>query len=104
MNGKQNRIPPLSIVIVAYNTRDLVLQCLSGLYAPAQARGWQIIVVDNGSGDGTWHAVSERFPEVELVRSEQNLGFAAGANLLRSSIMAPSRRAASGSSGRPIVS
>ncbi len=81
MNGKQNRIPPLSIVIVAYNTRDLVLQCLSGLYAPAQARGWQIIVVDNGSGDGTWHAVSERFPEVELVRSEQNLGFAAGANL-----------------------
>ncbi len=81
MAGEENRTPMLSIVIVAYNTRDFVLQCLSGLCDPSRERGWQIIVVDNGSGDGTWHAVSERFPEVERIRSERNLGFAGGANL-----------------------
>jgi len=73
--------PFLSIIVLNYNTRDLVLKCLDSFYGSAIHSGWQIIVVDNGSTDDTARAVAERFPAVELVRSERNLGFAGGINL-----------------------
>jgi GT2 family glycosyltransferase len=73
--------PFLTIVVLTYNTRDLVLRCLENFYSLAIRWGWQIIVVDNGSTDGTDQAVTEKFPAVELIRSERNLGFAAGINL-----------------------
>ncbi|WP_322797996.1 glycosyltransferase family 2 protein [Thermoflexus sp.] len=71
----------LSLVILTYNTRELALRCLAGLYEEALARGWQVIVVDNGSTDGTAEAIAGRFPGAELIRSERNRGFAAGMNL-----------------------
>lgn len=71
----------ISVIVLTYNTRDLVLQCVAGFYAHAVASGWQILVVDNGSTDDTAWAVKERFPTIELIRSERNLGFAAGNNL-----------------------
>ena len=74
-------LPFLSIIVLTYNTRDLVLKCLDSFYGSATHHGWQIIVVDNGSTDDTARAVAERFPAVELVRSERNLGFAGGINL-----------------------
>lgn len=73
--------PFLTVIVLTYNTRDLVLQCLSNFYDRAIRLGWQIIVVDNGSTDNTAHALSDRFPGVELFRSERNLGFAGGVNL-----------------------
>lgn len=73
--------PTISIIVLTHNTRDLVLRCVAGFYDRALLLGWQIIVVDNGSTDGTVQAVAERFPVVELIRSERNLGFAAGNNL-----------------------
>lgn len=73
--------PEVSLIVLTHNTRDLVIQCLDGLYEKVRAWGWQVIVVDNGSTDGTAQALAERFPEVELVRSERNLGFAGGNNL-----------------------
>ncbi len=73
--------PTISVVVLTHNTRDLVLQCVAGFYDRALALGWQLIVVDNGSNDDTAHAVAEMFPAVELIRSERNLGFAAGSNL-----------------------
>ncbi|WP_376792590.1 glycosyltransferase family 2 protein [Thermoflexus sp.] len=81
MLKEQSRSALISIIVLAHNTRDLVLQCLSGFYDQARALGWQVIVVDNGSVDGTASAVAEKFPEVQLIRSERNLGFAAGSNL-----------------------
>jgi Predicted glycosyltransferases len=74
-------LPFLTILVLTYNTRDLVLQCLENFYDSATRWGWQIIVVDNGSTDNTGLAVIERFPAVKLIRSDQNLGFAAGINL-----------------------
>lgn len=73
--------PLISIIILTYNTRDLVLRCISAFGGRALDLGWQIIVVDNGSTDGTADAIAEQFPGVELIRSERNLGFAAGNNL-----------------------
>lgn len=74
-------VPYISLIILTYNTCDLVLQCLQEFYDYAVSNGWQIIVVDNGSVDGTDRVVPEGFPAVEFIRSPQNRGFAAGNNL-----------------------
>lgn len=73
--------PFLTVVVLTYNTRNLVLQCLSNFYDRAICLKWQIVVVDNGSTDDTARALTEKFPAVELLRSERNLGFAGGINL-----------------------
>lgn len=73
--------PLLTIVVLTYNTRDLVLQCLEQFYEYALQQCWQVIVVDNGSTDNTTDTISKEFPGVELIRSERNLGFAGGINL-----------------------
>jgi GT2 family glycosyltransferase len=75
----------LSILIVTYNSLrfvDALMQGLSREIAslPAGQRA-EIVVVDNASHDGTADAIAERHPDVKLVRSPRNLGFAAGNNL-----------------------
>jgi len=72
--------PRVSIVIPTYNRRKDVLECLQsirGLHYP----NYEIIVVDNGSTDGTSHAIEKFFPEVTLVKSNRNLGVTGGRNL-----------------------
>ena len=69
----------LSILIVSYNTRDLTLACLKSVREYEPQAG--IIVVDNASTDGSAEAIERLFPEVTLVRSETNLGFARANNL-----------------------
>ena len=71
----------LSICIVSWNTRDLLETCLRSLYADPDSAGWQVLVVDNASSDGSADMVADRFPQAELIRSPQNLGFSRGNNL-----------------------
>lgn len=69
----------VSIVIVNYNTKDILRECLSNLqnkYSPLQ-----LIVVDNNSSDGSPQMVENNFPDVVLIPLEQNVGLAAGNNL-----------------------
>lgn len=73
--------PPASIIVLNYNTRELTLQCLASFAPALNRRGWQIIVVDNGSSDGSVEAVQAQSPFAEIVRSKRNLGFAGGNNL-----------------------
>src|SRR5437868_11714871 len=70
----------LAIIILNYNTRDLLAGCLASLRAQG---GLEFVtcVVDNCSGDGSADIVTEQFPEVDLIRSTANDGFAAGNNL-----------------------
>ncbi len=74
----------LSIVLLTWNGRELVLACLASieraLRGPGASLAVETLVVDNGSGDGTVAAVRERFPWAELVALPRNLGFAAGNN------------------------
>ncbi len=69
----------LSVVIVSFNTRDLLAVCLDHLIASLPEFDTQVIVVDNGSSDGSPDLVRECYPSVNLIESHQNLGFA-GAN------------------------
>ena len=68
-----------AIVIVSWNGKEALLECLASLEKLDPPRP-RIIVVDNGSTDGTAAALEERFPGVELVALPGNLGFAGGNN------------------------
>jgi GT2 family glycosyltransferase len=70
----------VSLVIVSYNGRDLLCDCLESIQAQIRPPD-ETIVVDNGSSDGTPSRVRERFPWVALVEAQGNLGFAGGNNL-----------------------
>lgn len=73
--------PDLSIVIVSWNTRDLLVRCLAALPDACGELAVEIIVVDNGSTDGTPAEVRAQFPGVRLVEPGRNLGFAGGNNV-----------------------
>ncbi|MFH1039486.1 MAG: glycosyltransferase family 2 protein [PVC group bacterium] len=73
-------MPKVAIVIVTWNGKDDLLECLSSLEKIEPPRP-AIIVVDNGSTDGTADAAAERFPGVEIISSPVNRGFAGGNNL-----------------------
>lgn len=73
----------LSAVVVAWNTRELLLACLASLEREAARAGLtlQTIVVDNASTDGTAEAVRAGFPGVRLIPQSENRGFSAASNL-----------------------
>lgn len=71
----------VSIVIVNWNTRDLLLQCIASIRENVDELPCEIVVVDNASSDGSAEAVRDRFPDTRLIASRENLGFAAGNNL-----------------------
>lgn len=71
----------LSIVIVSYNTRQLLDDCLASIAAAHAPRdGVEVIVVDNASTDGSPALVRERYPHVRLIANTENAGFAAANN------------------------
>jgi GT2 family glycosyltransferase len=71
----------LDIVVVSYRCRSLLRGCLDSLGAYPPAGGARVWVVDNASADGTVEMVKEAFPEVELIASDENLGFSKANNL-----------------------
>ena len=70
----------LSIVIVAWNVRDLVLDCLESIRDAKLGVGYKVIVVDNGSADGTVEAVQAKYPDTRVLALPKNIGFGAGNN------------------------
>jgi N-acetylglucosaminyl-diphospho-decaprenol L-rhamnosyltransferase len=71
----------LDVVIVSYRSRALLRECLEALRAHPPSSPMSVVVVDNASGDGTAEMVRREFPEVDLIASRENLGFAAATNL-----------------------
>jgi N-acetylglucosaminyl-diphospho-decaprenol L-rhamnosyltransferase len=70
----------VSIVIVSWNTRALMLDCLAALPAACAPLAWEAIVVDNGSTDDSVAAIRAAFPATRLFVNEHNAGFAAANN------------------------
>lgn len=81
MSPAHNASPPdLTVIMVSYNTRELTLTALETLFANAGPIAMEVILWDNASGDGSADAIAAAFPDVILVRSPDNLGFAAANN------------------------
>lgn len=73
-------MPDLSVVVVNYNTRDATSACLRSVVQAASAVDLELIVVDNGSADGSVAAFASQFPGATVVDAGENLGFARGVN------------------------
>ena len=71
----------LSIIIVSYNTRELLKNAIESIYLTYQNDDLEVIVVDNGSSDGSTAMVKEEFGDVILIESSENLGFAKANNI-----------------------
>ena len=72
-------MPRLCVLIVNWNARDDLRTCLQSVVSQISKRD-QVIVVDNGSEDGSVAMVSDEFPVVRLIETGANLGFAEGCN------------------------
>jgi GT2 family glycosyltransferase len=69
-----------SVIILAWNGVDYLDPCLTAVLGQAFDH-FEVIVVDNGSTDGSADLVAERFPAVRLICNRRNLGYAAGNNV-----------------------
>ena len=72
-------LPDVSIIIVTYNSADMILMCLDSLDLDANPSR-EVFVVDNASTDGGAEMIRNRYPRVRLVVNEENRGFAAANN------------------------
>ncbi len=70
----------LSISIVSYNVKRLLGLCLESIQSHTKGIRYQVIVVDNGSRDGTVEMLADNFPWVKVIANRRNLGFAAAQN------------------------
>lgn len=71
----------VSIIVVSYNTREVLRQCLQSVIEESDDLTAEIIVVDNASSDGSPEMICADFPQILLLRSDVNLGFGAANNL-----------------------
>ena len=72
--------PDLSVVVVSFNTRALLADCLASVFA-APGPVLEVWVVDNASSDGSREMVARDFPDVKVIANAENLGFARANNL-----------------------
>jgi GT2 family glycosyltransferase len=70
----------LTIVIVNFNTREIVLDCLKSIHAHTEGISFETLVVDNHSSDGSQPAIKKAFPEVQLIENQDNRGFSSANN------------------------
>jgi GT2 family glycosyltransferase len=78
---KREKSVDVSVLIVSWNTCDLLRDCLQSVYAGSGGATCEIIVIDNGSTDGSPEMVRREFGDVKLIANPDNLGFAAANNL-----------------------
>ena len=66
----------LSIIILSYNTKQLLKKCLDSIFAQTNNNlSFEVIVVDNNSTDGSIECVQKDFPQVKLIQNKENVGF-----------------------------
>ena len=70
----------LSVIIVNYNVKHFIEQCLHSVFKAARSLSCEVIVVDNNSVDGSVALIKEKFPEVILIENRKNTGFSVANN------------------------
>jgi len=73
-------LPKVSVIILNWNGKDLTIECLNSL-EKLKYMNYEVVVVDNGSTDGSQKAIKEKFPRVKLIENKENVGFAEGNNI-----------------------
>ncbi len=71
----------VSIIVVSYNTCELTLNCIQSIIQQTSKISFELTVVDNASTDGSPQAISEQFPDIQLIELEENIGFGPGNNI-----------------------
>ena len=71
----------LSVIIVNYNTKELLQNCLRSIFENTEGPICEVIVVDNNSTDGSLQMIQKMFPQVLLLHNKENLGFSRANNL-----------------------
>ena len=71
----------LSIIIVSYNTKEFLRDCLNSIIKTISGVTYEVIVVDNASKDGSFEFVKNNFPKIKLIKNRENLGFSKANNL-----------------------
>jgi len=71
----------VSIIILNWNGKDFLNKCLTSIITNTDYKDYEIIVVDNGSVDGSIQLVEKNFPNVKLIKNHKNLGFSKGNNI-----------------------
>ena len=76
----QSEAPDLSIVLVCWNNKEYMDPCLESLYNPGLKCSFDVVVVDNGSTDGSQEMLREKYPQVRIIQNESNLGLGKASN------------------------
>lgn len=71
----------LSIIIVNWNAKEYLAKCLQSIINTTRSLSYEIIVVDNHSSDGSVRLIAERFPQVKVIESSENVGFSRANNI-----------------------
>ena len=71
----------VDIILVSYNTAEYTKRAIESVYAETHDTDFKIIMVDNDSNDGSEELIAKEFPEVEIIQTGANLGFAGGVNI-----------------------
>ena len=71
----------LSIICVNWNSVDYLRECIASIYENTSNLSWEILVVDNASPQGGVETLKDQFPEVKIIKSSKNLGFAGANNI-----------------------
>jgi len=74
-------MPELSIIIVNWNCLDYTRECLASVYSADQGLDFEVIVVDNASTKGDPETLQTEFPLIQLVKNNENIGFAGANNI-----------------------
>jgi GT2 family glycosyltransferase len=72
--------PVCAVVLVCWNNRDYLRPCLASLYASGMRHACEVVVVDNGSTDGSQAMLGDRFPDVAIIQNDRNVGLGRASN------------------------
>lgn len=78
--AKARRSPELTIVLVSWNTKDVLKRCLTSVHVHTRGVAYETVVVDNASSDGTAEMLRTEWPHVRVIENRDNVGFARGCN------------------------
>ena len=77
---KVDRVPDLSIILVCWNNKDYLEPCLNSLYNSKLQYSFDVVVVDNGSSDGSQQMLRDKFPQVKIIQNDHNVGLGKASN------------------------